>query len=382
MIDYIRQDWHSLLWSAGLLAAAVAVALIARALLIWLLRRVTRRRGTLLGQSLVRHGAGPAQWIFPLLAVLSVLPGLPLPLGLKTALEHITGLGLIASVAWLVVLLVQVTSDVLAGRYRLDVEDNLTARRIQTQFQMLHRVAVILVVIVTLAIMLMTFPAIKHIGLSILASAGLASLVVGMAMKDTFANLIAGVQIAFTQPFRIEDAVIVEGEFGWVEEIGTMYVVVRIWDLRRLVLPLSYFLDHPFQNWTRSSADLLANVILYADYTVPMDELRAELRRICESTKLWHGKVCVLQATDASEHTVQLRALMDARNSADAWDLRCLVREKLIEFLQKKYPESLPRYRGELRGTAAEALGSGNAAGSDSNPRESEAQSNDLRRTA
>jgi small-conductance mechanosensitive channel len=377
MIQFFHQDWHALLWSAGILAVAIAGGLVARAVLIWALRRITRRRGALLGQSLVRHGAGPAQWIFPLLAVLAVLPGLPLPGSLKSALEHITGLGLIASVAWLAVLLVQVTSDVLAGRYRLDVEDNLTARRIQTQFQMLHRIAIILVVIVTLAIMLMTFPAIKHIGVSILASAGLASLVVGMAMKDTLSNLIAGVQIAFTQPFRIEDAVVVEGEWGWIEEIGTMYVVVRIWDLRRLVLPLSYFLDHPFQNWTRTNADLLANVIFYTDYTVPMDELRAELRRICESTQLWRGQVCALQATDASEQTVQLRALMDARNSSDAWDLRCLVREKLIGFLQKNYPESLPRVRGEFRASGVEALRpEGGSA------RELPSAGNDLRRTA
>jgi small-conductance mechanosensitive channel len=382
MIDFIRHDWPRLLWSAGILLAAVAVALVARSLLFWVLRRVTHRRGALLGQSLVRHGAGPARWIFPLLAVLAVLPGLPLPPILMAALEHIAGLGLIASVAWLAVLLVQVTSDILAGRYRLDVEDNLTARRIQTQFQMLHRIVIVLVAIVTLSIMLMTFPAIKHIGVSILASAGLASLVVGMAMKDTLANLIAGVQIAFTQPFRIEDAVVVEGEWGWIEEIGTMYVVVRIWDLRRLVLPLSYFLDHPFQNWTRTSADLLGNTILYADYTVPIDELRAELRRICESTKLWRGKVCVLQASDASEHTVQLRALMDARNSGDAWDLRCLVREKLIEFLQKNYPESLPRYRGEFRTPATEPLRQGDAPAPASSPQEAPARSSDLRRTA
>ncbi|HTW48670.1 MAG TPA: mechanosensitive ion channel family protein [Acidobacteriaceae bacterium] len=382
MIEYIRQNWHSLLWSAGILAASVAVALVARSLSFWMLRRITRRRGALLGQSLVRHGAGPARWIFPLLAVLAVLPGLPLPAKLMSALEHIAGLGLIASVAWLVVLLVQVTSDVVAGRYRLDVEDNLTARRIQTQFQMLHRIAMILVAMVTLSIMLMTFPAIKHIGVSILASAGLASLVVGMAMKDTLANLIAGVQIAFTQPFRIEDAVVVEGEWGWIEEIGTMYVVVRIWDLRRLVLPLSYFLDHPFQNWTRTSADLLGNTIIYADYTVPMDELRAELRRICESTKLWRGKVCVLQASDASEHTVQLRALMDARNSGDAWDLRCLVREKLIEFLQKNYPESLPRVRGEFRTPVMEAAHEDGRLGPSSSPQEIPERNSDLRRSA
>jgi small-conductance mechanosensitive channel len=302
-----------------------------------------------LDQSLIRHGKGPTRWIFPLLAALAVLPGLPLPPILMTALEHITGLGLIGAVAWLVTLFIDVTADVVAGHYRIDVEDNLMARRIQTQFQMLRRIVFVLVAFITVSLMLMTFPSIKHIGLSLLASAGLATLVVGMAMKGTLANLIASVQIAFSQPFRLGDAVVIEGEFGWIEEIGTMYVTVRIWDLRRLVLPLAYFLDHPFQNWTRTGSELLANTLLNVDYSAPLEELRQELRRICESTKLWAGKVCVLQASDATEHTVQLRALMDAHNASDAWDLRCLVREKLIEYLQKNRPESLPRYRGELQ---------------------------------
>jgi hypothetical protein len=267
---------------------------------------------------------------------------------LSTILEHIVGLGLIASIAWLVILFSQIVSDILAARYRLDVPDNLTARRIQTQFQMIHRVIVVLVVIVTLSIMLMTIPAIKHIGVSLLASAGLAGLVVGMAMKPTLSSLIAGIQVALTQPIRLEDVVIVQGEWGWIEEIGTTYVVVRIWDLRRLIVPLSYFIEQPFQNWTRTSADLLGYVYLNTDYTVPIEEVRKELRRICESTKLWQGKVCELQASDSTEHTVQLRALFDACNSGDAWNLKCLVRERLIQFLQEKYPGSLPRIRGEV----------------------------------
>jgi small-conductance mechanosensitive channel len=352
MIRFFEENWHELLLSGILLLAAIAISLIAQYIVFWLLRRFARRKGAVLDQSLIRHGQGPTRWIFPLLASLAVLPGLPLPPGLKSALEHITGLGLIAAIAWLVTLFVDVTSDVLAERYRMDIADNLVARRIRTQFQMLRRIVLVLVAIITLSIMLMTFPAIKHIGVSLLASAGLATLVVGMAMKGTLSNLIAGVQIAFAQPFRLEDAVVVEGEWGWIEEIGTMYVVVRIWDLRRLVLPLSYFLDHPFQNWTRTSAHLLANTLFYADYSVPMDELRKELRRICEATPLWKGDVCVLQASDATERTVQLRALMDARNSSDAWDLRCLVREKLLEYLQKNHPESLPRFRGEVQSTS------------------------------
>lgn len=363
MIHYVENNWQSLLWSAGILAGGIVAALIVRFFVFWILHRLARRKKHVLGQSLVRHGEGPSHWIFPLIAVLCILPGLEIPYKLLTALEHIAGLGLIAACAWMFILFIDVISDLLAGRYRLDVADNLTARRIRTQFQMLHRIVVVLVIFVTLAIMLMTFPAIKHIGTSLLASAGLASLVVGLAMKGTFANLVAGVQIAFTQPFRLEDAVVVEGEWGWIEEIGTMYVIVRIWDLRRLVLPLSYFLDHPFQNWTYRSADLLGNTTLNVDYSVPMDELRAELRRICESSPLWGGKVCALQVTDATEHTVQIRALMDARNGGDAWDLRCLVREKLISWLQKNYPDSLPRYRGELR-AINEAAVSSNGSGS------------------
>jgi small-conductance mechanosensitive channel len=348
LIPFFQHDWRNVAWSAGILVAAIAVALVVRVVTFTVLKRVTRRRGALLGESLVRRGQRPSKWVLPFLAVLTVIPGLPLPDTAKTAMEHIAGLGLIATMAWLAILLTAVTSDILAGRYRIDVEDNLAARRIQTQFQMIHRVAVILVVVVALAVELMTFPDIKHIGVSILASAGVVSLVVGLSMKDTLSNLIAGVQIAFAQPFRIGDVVVVQGEWGWIEEIGMMYVVVRIWDLRRLVLPLSYFLTNPFENWTRTSADLLGYTYLYVDYTVPVDAVREELRRILESSPMWNRKVCALQVSDSDQHTMQLRALMDVRNSSDAWDLRCLVREKLIDFLQRNYPGSLPRQRGEF----------------------------------
>lgn len=354
LFEFFQHNWRSALWSLGIALVAIAVALVIRVVVLWAVRRFAKNRGALLGHSLVKHGEKPTLWIFPLLAVLSVAPGLPLPQTAMSALEHITGLGLIAAIAWMAILFIQVVSDVLTARYRVDVADNLLARRVQTQFQMLRRILVVLVITVTLAIMLMTFPAIKHIGMSILASAGLASLVVGLAMKGTLSNLIAGVQIAFAQPFRLEDAVVVEGEWGWIEEIGTMYVVVRIWDLRRLVLPLSYFLEHPFQNWTRTSADLLGSVMIYTDYSVPVDAIRAELRRICESTPLWKGDVCAVQVTDADQKTIQVRALVDARNSSDAWDLRCLVREKLIDFLQKNHPDSLPRLRAELQNQPAE----------------------------
>jgi small-conductance mechanosensitive channel len=348
MFQFFERHWHGLLWSGIFLGSAIVISLIIRWIVFWALRRIARRKGTVVGHSLVRHGEKPTRWIFPLLACLIILPGLPLTHMLMTVLEHIVGIGLIAASAWMVILFVDVASDIISGRYRIDVSDNLTARRIQTQFQMLHRIVVVLVIIVALAVILMTFPAIQKFGTSILASAGLASLVVGLAMKGTLSNLVAGVQIAFTQPFRIEDAVVIQGNWGWIEEIGTMFVVVRIWDLTRLVVPLSWFLDNSFQNWTRTSANLLGHCYIYVDYTVPVEPLRAELKRICESTKLWSGKVCVLQVSDLFQNVMQLRALMDANNSGDAWDLRCYVREHLIDFIQKNYPGGLPRYRGEL----------------------------------
>jgi small-conductance mechanosensitive channel len=360
MIQYFQQHWRDFLFSAGMLAAAIVVAFVVRFIAFSALHRFTRNRGTVLGQSLVKHGRQPSHWILPFVAVLVVLPGLPLPQGLRTALEHISGLGIVAAVAWLSIVFIAVTADVLTTRFRMDVADNLAARRIQTQFMMVRRIGVIVVIVLATAVGLMTFPAIKHIGVSILASAGVASLVIGMAMKDTLANLIAGVQIAFAQPFRIGDAVVIEDEWGWVEEIGMMYVVVRIWDLRRLVVPLSYFLTNSIYNWTRTSADLLAYTYLSVDYKTPVDAVREELTRILEASPLWTGKVNVLQVSDSDAHTMQLRALMDVGNSSDAWDLRCLVREKLIVFMQKNYPGCLPRYRGEIEGNAGKRnLGEG-----------------------
>ena len=353
-MEFILRNWHDWMWSVCILAGAILIARVVHILLFFILKRLARRKGDVFVNSLVRHGEGPSRWILPLLTLLAALPLARLSEKVQVAFERAAGLGLIAAVAWLIILVSQIVSDLASARFRIDLPDNLSARRVQTQIEVLHRIVVVIVVIVAVAIMLMTFPTIKHIGMSLLASAGLAGLVVGMAMKSTLSSLIAGIQIAFTQPIRMEDAVVVEGEWGWIEEIGTTYVVVRIWDLRRLVLPLSYFIEHPFQNWTRSSSALLGNAILYVDYTVPIEEVRAELGRILKSTNLWAGKVCALQVTDAREGTLQLRALMDANDSGSAWDLRCYVREKLIQFLQEKYPDALPKVRAEFHGLPAE----------------------------
>jgi small-conductance mechanosensitive channel len=341
--------WQAWFWSGAILAGVIAVARIVHHLVFSVAGRFARRTASVMDDSLVRHARRPAKWIFPLLAIVLTLPVLPFRSDLLRPLQHAVGLGLIVAVAWVVILVADVFSDVVYAKHRIDVSDNLSARRIRTQIQVLRRIFVVVVIVVTVAIMLMTFPEIRVLGTSLLASAGLAGLIIGMAMKPTLSSLLAGLQIALTEPIRIDDVVIVEGEWGWIEEIGTTYVVVRIWDLRRLVVPLSYFIEHSFQNWTRRTADLLGTVFIYVDYSVPVEEVRQQLLTTLKSSGMWDGKAWGLQVTNAGEHTMELRALMSAPDASKAWDLRCHVREKLIDFLQKRYPESLPRARAEVR---------------------------------
>jgi small-conductance mechanosensitive channel len=199
--------------------------------------------------------------------------------------------------------------------------------------------------VVTIGLVLMTFPSARQIGASVFASAGIAGVIVGIAARSTFASLIAGLQVALTQPIRIDDAVVVEGEWGWIEEIESTYVVIRLWDLRRLIVPLSYFIEKPFQNWTRSTAEIIGTVFIYLDYKMPVEPVRAELQRILQNSEMWNRKTCVLQVTEFTETTMQLRCLMSADSSSLAFELRCLVREQLIKFLQEHYPQCLPTRR-------------------------------------
>jgi small-conductance mechanosensitive channel len=343
-------DWRNELWSVGLVAGAILFALAAHCIVFVLGRRVARQRdGTFYGL-LVKHEESPTRLLLPLLAVLAVIPWLPLTSIIVSRLNHAVALALIACTGWLAIALLDVLQDYISQRHAAEVGNNLAVRRVRTQVQVLRHIAAVVVVIATIAIMVMTFPSARHVGESLFASAGLAAVVAGLAARSTFSNLLAGVQIALSQPIRLDDVVIVEGEWGWIEEITMTYVVVRIWDLRRLVLPISYFIEKPFQNWTRNTSDLLGTAFVYADYTVPVDGVREELHRILQASGMWDGRVWGLQVTNATERTLELRALMSAPESSAAWDLRCYVREKLIAFLQQKYPESLPRTRGEITG--------------------------------
>lgn len=232
----------------------------------------------------------------------------------------------------------------------ITVKDNLEARKKLTRFRVLERLVIAIILVIAVGAILMTFDRIKNIGTSLLASAGVAGIIIGFAAQRSIATFLAGIQIALTQPIRLEDAVVVEGEWGWIEEITFTYVVIRIWDRRRLIVPINYFIENPFQNWTRNSADILGPVVLYTDYRVPVSEIREELDRILSNTDLWNGDVKVVQVVDTTEKTVIVRILVSGADSPTTWDLRVHVREKMVEFLTNNYPESLPHSRIELRG--------------------------------
>ncbi|MAX70380.1 MAG: mechanosensitive ion channel protein MscS [Flavobacteriaceae bacterium] len=251
----------------------------------------------------------------------------------------------IVALAWFLIILLRRIKRQVLKHYDITKEDNLKSRKLYTQFNILEKVIVFVIILTSIGLILLSFESIREIGVGIFASAGLAGIILGLSAQKVFGALMAGIQIALTQPFRIDDAVVVEGEWGWIEEINLTYVVVRIWDKRRLVLPSTYFLEKPFQNWTRSSADIIGTVFLYTDYNVPFDALREELKRILDNTDLWDKNVQVLQVTDSKEYTVETRILVSARNSPTAWDLRVHVREKMIDFIRENYPESLPRTR-------------------------------------
>ncbi len=336
---------------AGLLGAMLAGLVIH--FLVWrLLRRIARTTSSVLDDSLVRNCQRPTVFVFPVLAVYLCLPFMEELLGTESVafLTNLLIALLTFSVAWTLIRLTSVAEDVVAERYDIDVSDNLRARAIRTQFAILRKISVVVIVVLASGLVLMSFEGFRQIGTGILASAGLAGLVVGFAAQKTLGNLLAGIQIAITQPIRMDDVLIVEGEWGRVEEITLTYVVVRIWDLRRLVLPISYFIEKPFQNWTRVSAELLGTVFLYVDYTVPVDAIRAELERVVQGSADWDGRVCGVQVTNTSPQGIEVRALVSASDASKAWDLRCEVREKLVSFLQREYPGALPKLRGELKG--------------------------------
>ncbi len=345
-------SWESFIDNPGVrtLAAAVLVLLVmslASRLLTSLTLRLARR--FIVTRELSTHLEKPVRLLLPLLGLQSVWLSAPDDLALIPIARRLTGILILVCVTWLIMRILRALEQTILLSNPVDVADNLRARRIQTQTKVLFRTINFFVLLIGLAAMLMTFPAARQFGASLLASAGLAGLAAGFAARPVLANLIAGIQIAVTQPIRLDDVVIVENEWGRIEEITGSYVIVRIWDDRRLVVPLQYFIENPFQNWTRRNSSLIGTVFVWVDYALPLEPLREELRRLCKDVpELWDGRVCVLQVTDTSEKSMQLRALVSSADSSRNWDLRCHVRENLIGFIQRQYPHALPQLRADL----------------------------------
>jgi small-conductance mechanosensitive channel len=350
---------RDILWTIAATVAAAAIGLG----VVEVSHRVVCRLGrrSLLLAGLAQHAHRPLQAVAVLVAMrvaLQITTGKGADPHWRQVMLHVIALALIAATAWLIASLLLVAQDRALTRFRMDVADNRHARRIHTQVVILRRLTVAVIAVLTVGIMLMTFPSVRGIGASVLASAGVIGAVAALAAQSVLGNVFAGLQLAFSGAARIDDVVVVEGEWGRIEEITLSYVVVHIWDDRRLILPTSYFTTKPFQNWTRTQSAVLGTVELDVDWSVPVQAIRDEMRRFIEGSELWDERACALQVTDATAGTVRLRALVSAADAGSLWDLRCELREHLVGWVRDERPTALPRMRAEL-GEGNGAFGSG-----------------------
>ncbi|MBM9467200.1 mechanosensitive ion channel family protein [Nakamurella leprariae] len=337
---WATDTWAGLaLWTAIGVVAALAVSVV----LHLVVRRVVRRKPGA-GQSM-RRVRLPLRMLLITIALQQVLNTSAVLGPWQGPARTVMMLVVLAMGGWLAVALVHIFEDVTLHRFRIDTVDNRKARRVRTQVSLLRRVAVAVIVILVIATMLLTLPGARQAGATIFASAGVIGIVAGLAAQSSLSNLFAGLQLAFTDAIRVDDVVVVEGEWGRIEDITLTYVVIAVWDDRRLILPSTYFTSTPFQNWTRTESKLLGTVELDVDWTVPLDALRAELDRVLAASEHWDGRVGVLQVTDATSSLVRLRALVSAVDGPTAFDLRCEVREALVGFLQRHHGHALPRVR-------------------------------------
>ncbi|CBW75158.1 Mechanosensitive ion channel [Mycetohabitans rhizoxinica HKI 454] len=343
-------------WTGLIVVAAITVACVRAVHWVGarIMRRVTRPYPILA----VVIGAieWPSLYALAMLAIELVLHEAPDELALIRVARDVGGLTLIGMLTLLAVRSVAGVGDAIVAANPLDTADNLHARRIHTQTRVLARSVMTLIVMLGIASMLMMFPNVRQVGTSLLASAGVAGLVAGIAARPVLANMIAGLQIALSQPIRLDDVVVIQGEWGRIEEITGTYVAIRIWDQRRLIVPLQWLIENPFTNWTRNSSQIIGTVFLFVDYKMPLPPLREELSRIVNNAPEWDGRVQVLQVTDATDHAMQLRVLVSSSDSGLNWDLRCRVREGLIAFIQRYYPECLPKMRADLSTERERAL--------------------------
>ncbi|HXB08044.1 MAG TPA: mechanosensitive ion channel domain-containing protein [Puia sp.] len=345
----------SLIWDAILLGVAIVIGLILKFMLTLMLKRKPRpgRPAFSVTRSMISRLGPPFSYFLPLLALNFLLPLMKIKETVTPYVNKTVEILLTISFANVLIAVVKVFEDYVYHTYDIQKADNLKERKIRTQLQFIRRLAISLILILTVCFILLSFNNLRKLGTGLLTGVGVGGIIIGFAAQKSLGNLLAGFQIAFTQPLRIDDVLVVEGEWGRVEEITLTYVVLNIWDQRRLILPINYFVEKPFQNWTRNTADIMGTVFLYLDYSVSLDGLRAELGRLLESDPLWDKRIKVMQVTNTTEKTMEVRALMSASSSGNAFDLRCNVREGLIKYLQRNYPDAFPVDRVVLKRTPA-----------------------------
>ena len=335
------------LWTRYLLVAAVAIVLagLVHAAVTFVLKRAAARTRTQTDDILIARLRGPTRWVFAVIALVLAQPAMQLgPIG-QDWWHFLAGLLTPALIGWLAIALLAAGNDIVQVRTDISVADNLRARRKRTRFGILYRIGFFVIVMVTICLMLMSIPAVRTVGVTLAASAGLAALAIGAAAQPALKNIIGGIQMAFTEPIRLDDVVIVDGEWGKIEEINLTFVVVRIWDDRRLVVPVAKFMDENFQNWTRRTSDLLGTAFLHVDRTADVPRLRRKLTEIVSNDPLWDGRVCGLQVTDSFPWHIELRCLVSAADAGKAFDLRCNVREAMTAYIASEMPEALPQQR-------------------------------------
>ncbi len=332
-------------WNLSLVAATLLLGYILKLLLTRLLHYYKNTKDYSLFRSVLTHLSRPLNHFIPLLTLNALLPFLIFEGAYLGNFKKLIEIMLIISFADLLISTVRVFEDFVYHKYDLNKADNLEERKIQTQLRFVRKVITTLIVLITVAVVLLSFENVRKLGAGLLTGVGIGGIIIGFAAQKSLGNLLAGFQIAFTQPIRIDDVLVVEGEWGRVEDITLTYVVLNIWDQRRLILPITYFIEKPFQNWTRTTAELLGTVEIYVDYTCPVSAVRDELTRILNASDLWDKRVNVLQVWEAKETTMMIRAIVSAKNASNLVDLRCFIRESLIGYLQQQHTDSLPKFR-------------------------------------
>jgi small-conductance mechanosensitive channel len=335
-----------LVWNLLVFAAAIVIGLIIKFIIRAIFGYYKNIKDYSLFRSIITHLSGPLTHFIPLLVLNLMIPLMAeLDKSINALLSRVVEIALIISFAALLVSAINVFEDYMLHAYDLSKADNLRERKIRTQLQFIRRVLATLIIFITIAVILLSFDNVRKLGAGLLTGVGIGGIIVGFAAQKSLGSFLAGLQIAFTQPIRIDDVLVVEGEWGRVEDITLTYVVLNIWDQRRLILPINYFIEKPFQNWTRNTSQILGTVFLYLDYNTPIDALREEFEKLLEKTPLWDKRVKGIQVTDAKTNCIEVRVLVSASDSSKAFDLRCYIRENLIKFIRDHHPESLPLNR-------------------------------------